>query len=288
MRLERETDATILASPVVAELTPDKKHLVCGRSSIWLCDLTSHFERYYSKPSSSGVANLFITRKGLVIGQVASAIRVWQWRTGKLKVELKPACHHHLASVDVAGKRALTVSYAPTQNRSFTVWDLGRTRALGSFTEKKSFVIGAALSADGATVVHGGTDGIVRFFDVGSSTQFARSPGKGWIDVVVRSDDGRFFASGGRGGFIHVWKPDGTLHKRVPHPARVVGLAFSPDGTLLITHGTKRPPVVWDVASGKQAATLDAEGVRCVRFSSDGTRIVTVAGDLHVSVWRFA
>jgi WD40 repeat protein len=289
VRLESET--FILASPHVAELAPDDRHLVCGGTSVWLCDRTSHFVRRYTKASGYRVSNVFVTRGGRVVAQQAAPIRMWAWRTAKLGASFKPGGHHNLRSVDVAARRALTTEFSPTKNQAFTVWDLGRERAVSMFREPKSFVIGAVLSADGGTVVHGGTDGVVRFYDVGSSKHFARSPGKGWVDVVARSDDGRFYASGGRGGVVHVWTPNGALLRRIPYAANVTGLAMSPDGEILVVHGAKNQPTVFEVASGKRVETLGVHpasamfgGVRSVRFSRDGKRLVTAGNDSRVCV----
>jgi WD40 repeat protein len=85
-----------------------------------------------------------------------------------------------------------------------------------------------------------------------------------------------------------VWKPDGTLHRKLAHKANVTGLAFSPDGALLVAHSGRGHPVVWDVESGKEVATAPVDGVASVRFSSDGQRIAVAAADCRVCILRIA
>jgi WD40 repeat protein len=280
-------DVKVLASPEVAELAPDGKQLVlAARRGVWLCDFTGKVTHTYAK--SGGYRTEAFIAGERVIGQVGSRIRVWRWRTGKLELDYKPEEHARLQSVSLDGRLALMTSFAPkTNNKALTVWDLRRRRAVASRVESRSVVIGAALAADGSLVVHGGTDGIVRFFDVATQTEVARAKGRGWVDVVARSDDGRFFASGGHGGgAIHVWKPDGTLVRKLPYASRVLGLSLSPDGVLLAAHGTRGRPAIFDVETGARVATLDAHetGVRCLRFSHDGKHIVTAGSDYRVCV----
>ena len=288
--MKREVDVkSVRNAATSAALLPDGKHLVCvagGGVVAW--DFAGRVTKTYRKPTSWGAGALRVTATGRVIAQTARVIRGWRWKTGKPEVELTPpAGYHHLLSVSGDGRYALTRSYAPTKNKSFTVWDLERKREVVAFAEKKSFVIGAALAVDASIVVHAGTDGIVRFFDVASGKHFARSPGKGWVDVVERSDDGRLFASGGRGGVVFLWRPDGSVHRKVRYATQVAGLTLSPDARWMVAYGSRGFPVMWDVESGDQVAVIDVHdkgGVRCVRFSLDSTRLVTVGNDYRVCV----
>jgi WD40 repeat protein len=296
--LDVESQASILASPRMALLAPDGKHLICvSPGGTWLCDRAGRLVRRYARPGSGKV---FLTSTGRVIAQVGTAIRAWDWKTGKQRLDLRLSGrrpsregYHVLRSVDATGTRALTIEHAPTKNRAFTVWDLSQGRSVSRFVAPKAFVIGAALSPDGGIVVHGGTDGYVSFYDVSSSKVIVRPAGKGWIDVVVRSDDGRLYASGGRGGVVCIWTCDGTAHGRIPFKASVEGLALSPDGALLVAYGSSGYPAIFDVETRKQVGTLESHartgmfgGVRSAWFTPDGMRLVTVGNDLGVSVFR--
>jgi WD40 repeat protein/serine/threonine protein kinase len=67
----------------------------------------------------------------------------------------------------------------------------------------------------------------------------------------------------------------------------VMGVAFSPDGTRIVTGGQDRMAKVWDARSGK--SLLDLKGHRApvtsVALSPDGTRIVTASWDQTAKVW---
>jgi len=68
--------------------------------------------------------------------------------------------------------------------------------------------------------------------------------------------------------------------------ALVCGVAFSPDGRLLVTASTDGTVKVWDPATGDCLRTLSAhaESVYGVAVSSDG-RLATASLDRTARVW---
>jgi WD40 repeat protein len=83
----------------------------------------------------------------------------------------------------------------------------------------------------------------------------------------------------------------GGLFTLYGHSGRVTSVAFSPDGTQLITGGYDQTARVWDVRTGTPLLELRLGllAVNSVAFSPDGKRIVTGAGALNnpaeVKVW---
>jgi WD40 repeat protein len=70
------------------------------------------------------------------------------------------------------------------------------------------------------------------------------------------------------------------LHTLKGHKARVLGVAYSPDGALLASAGDERDPVVkiWDAVTGEELRTLQGHKylVSQVAFSPDGKVLATV------------
>lgn len=284
----------LLASPRAAVLLPDEAHLACvANSGVFVCDLAGRTTKMLRRATSHAPGRLAIVADRLLV-QTATHLRAWSIRSWKESAAFDfDETHASVQSISVDGARVLTRSYHPSRNREFTVWDLARKRAIVTFKEKKSFVVGVTLSADGRVVVHGGTDGVVRFFDVARATHFARVPAKGWIDVAARSDDGRFFATGTRLGFVHVWSPTASLVRTMRLGARVFGIEISPDGRILVAHGAKGAPIAWGLPRGERLFAIDEHpksgmfgGVRSVRFSRDGRRVVTTGNDYRACIFR--
>jgi WD40 repeat protein len=289
--LEREVDIRILASPRTADLAPNNERFVFARNALWTTDLAAGYVRMLRKQSND--FGDFDIAGNRVIAKNGKAIRAWDLRTNTLVVEYMPRWvgFHVFRSASRDGTRVLT----SRANKTFSVWDMKKKKELVTFTEKKSFVCGAVLSIDAKIVVHGGTDGIVRFFDVARREHVARVPEKGWIETIARSADGRFFASAGRAGNVAVWTARATRHRLLRgHRGAITRLAMSPDGARVIACGSATRPLMWDVESGDIVATIDGyatSGLRCgvssVRFSKDGKRIITMGNDGRVCLWRY-
>ncbi len=73
----------------------------------------------------------------------------------------------------------------------------------------------------------------------------------------------------------------------MPHGNRVLGLAFSREGTRLATACGDNTIRLWDVANRKEVCELRGHEayVHAVAFSPDGTRLASASGDFTVRIW---
>src|SRR6185503_6035023 len=70
------------------------------------------------------------------------------------------------------------------------------------------------------------------------------------------------------------------------HSDAVTTVAFTQDGTHVITTSNDKTVGVWDARTGSQTASLKHQRpVADTTISPDGTRLVTVGSDEGVSVW---
>lgn len=74
------------------------------------------------------------------------------------------------------------------------------------------------------------------------------------------------------------------------HTNIVVALAFSPDGSRLVSGSLDKAAIVWDVAARERLRTLAGhkDAVYAVAFTTDGERLVTGSDDKDLRLWRLA
>jgi eukaryotic-like serine/threonine-protein kinase len=109
--------------------------------------------------------------------------------------------------------------------------------------ERALSVAAVAVSADGATLAAGCSDGVIRLWDIASGDM--RLTFSGHVDAIRRlafTPDGRTLASLGQDNVLNLWHL-GTgqrLFSLDTHGQELYGLAFSRDGRLLVT-GSRSP-----------------------------------------------
>ena len=65
-----------------------------------------------------------------------------------------------------------------------------------------------------------------------------------------------------------------------------MAVAFSPDGTKVLTGSSGNTARIWDVTSGQEVHKLTHEGwVLAVDFSPDGTKVLTGSDDSTARIW---
>ena len=137
-------------------------------------------------------------------------------------------------------------------------------------------VLEAAFTKDGTSVVTASDDGSARVWKpavdpilslVGRHTAAGRA--------VAVAPDGRI-ASVGLDGTLRVWRRDGRSVRVISQPARAVDVAFSRDGSLLVTAGADGVARVWGADDGRlrQAFTHGAP-LTSAAFDRAATRVVT-------------
>lgn len=73
----------------------------------------------------------------------------------------------------------------------------------------------------------------------------------------------------------------------LPHSYRVLAVAFSPDGGLILSGGADSIAKLWDVRTGRLIRNLagHSHGVNAVAFSPDGRLLASAGGDNTLKLW---
>jgi WD40 repeat protein/transcriptional regulator with XRE-family HTH domain len=208
-------------------------------------------------------------------------------------------------------KSVSALSFSPDGKRLATlgddglakVWDTGTGREL--FTLKTGFassnwdaVHGIAFSPDGkfiGTVIRDNGDTVAMWnASTGSELPMPFCCHNSTITSITFSRDGTRLATTSLDGTARVWEVSTRKTLRVFSTGRNA-VAFSPDGTRLVTDGCEVSSsrasscgaVVWDVSTGEKLLTLGRSifGLGAVVFSPDGTQIATARLDGTAQVW---
>lgn len=161
----------------------------------------------------------------------------------------------------------------------------------------QSYVTGIALA--GAWAVSGGYDGRLIWWDLENRKQVrAVDAHRKWIRGVAATPDGKTIVSVADDMVCRLWDAatGSPIHELrghaeiTPHhfPSMLFACAVSADGRFVATGDKVGHVVVWEVASGKSVATLEAPGlytwdpvqrrhsiggIRSLAFSPDGERL---------------
>jgi WD40 repeat protein/uncharacterized caspase-like protein len=155
-------------------------------------------------------------------------------------------------------------------------------------------IASVAISPDNRRVLTGGSDG-ARLWDVATGREIRRfldtTDVLNHVSAVAFSPDGRLVLTGS--GFQAIlWDlASGREVRRFQgHTHYVESLAFSADGSRIVTGSMDGTARLWDTADGREIHRFEGHTstVLCVAFSGDGRRVLTGSLDKTARLWDTA
>jgi len=177
----------------------------------------------------------------------------------------------------------------------------GRLRIAGRLLPRGE-IKAVARSPDGKVIATGHGDWTLRLWSAKTGKPLKVIPGhKGHVDAVAFSPDGTMIATGSGDGTGRLWTSDGKfIGPLIGHTGKVTAVAFNPQSNLVATASRDRTVRVWKISPGQIRGTLrvlpslgqlplvlrgHTRAVTRVRFTPDGSRIVTVSTDGTERTW---
>jgi WD40 repeat protein len=188
-----------------------------------------------------------------------------------------------------------------SEDGTVVVWDTTAAKALLTYSGHTDAVERIAWSPDGARIASASYDETVQIWNATTGQHLVTYKGHHQpVWEVKWSPDGTRIASGtgaagshypvASGNSAQVWDPTTgkTLLTYATNSDQDYALAWSPDGTRVVSGGNNHIARVWDATSGKTLLqfTGHQQDIFTAAWSPDGTLIATASADGSVRVWR--
>jgi eukaryotic-like serine/threonine-protein kinase len=214
--------------------------------------------------------------------------RVMDVATGQVKFTERDVQWHSQLAFSPDGKLLATGNPA---FMGIDIWDVADGRRLHTIRGHSDWIMDFAFTPDGQ-LVSSSKDRTIKFWDPRMDPEVRSLPGKGArivSDAAFRPDSaqvafvqgdnvlGRTFLEsllgGGEGEFVTLWDPiAGKMVRRMSaHRDGARRVAYSADGTRLISGGRDKKAKVWDVRTGKLLSTFTGQAgwIEAIALSPD-------------------
>ena len=176
------------------------------------------------------------------------------------------------------------------------VWDADTGKHITSFTgHPGSNVVSLSFNRKGTLLASGGTDRIIRLWDVATGQQLEtitehsiNDRYRDWVEVVFSHDGSKLASTGAWDLTARLWDATGPHLKTFRHTSGVYAVAFSHDDRTLATGSFDGDIRLWDTVTGVMKKILigHTEGIRSLAFSPNGSMLVSGSSDHTVHLWE--
>ena len=168
-------------------------------------------------------------------------------------------------------------------------WDIETGKRVLTVGEEQDSILTADLSADQSLVVIGGTNKLIKVFDLATDEILYKiKKHSEWVTQVAFSPDGILLATADRNGGLFVWeaRTGNPFYTLDGHKQEITSLSWRADGNVLLSASEEGAVRTWEMINGKQIRTWNAHsgGTLSAHFAQNGN-IVTAGRDKTVKFW---
>lgn len=197
------------------------------------------------------------------------------------------------STLAAAGGQAFGLGEADENLFAINLWDVATVSQVATLRGHTDEVNAMVFTPDGGTLISAGNDGTLRWWDVAARAETRSITVETNITALALGADGSTLAVGlGTGGIALADVATGATLANLTgqHLDAISGLAFSPDGRLLVSGAVDSGDVVvWDLASDDSSERLvigtHPLAILNVAFSADGTLIASLGAENTLRLW---
>ncbi|UPK97931.1 hypothetical protein LCI18_008866 [Fusarium solani-melongenae] len=254
---------------------------------------------------SSVVTSVRVSHDGMYIATGCNlTAQIFDTKTGERVCTL-----YHNAPDANEGMFVRSVSFSPddhclatgSENSMVCSWDIKSGTILARLEGHKGVIWSIEFSRDGRSIISGGSDMIVRLWDVDTLANTLNLSVESVITSAAFSPDTQLIASGSEDDGITVWEASTgvrlmCLEGPEGHSAAVYSVAFSPDGETLVSCSLDKTIKIWRL--DMPVRTQSPWGAKCIRtlqghkdfvihvaVTPDGNGLLSGSKDRHLQFW---
>jgi dipeptidyl aminopeptidase/acylaminoacyl peptidase len=215
----------------------------------------------------------------VVTASVDKTARVWDTLSG---AEVAHLCHDDIvssAAFSPDGARVVTAS----QDKTARIWDVASAAEIRCLRHQ-ALVTSAAFNADGSRVATASSN-VGSVWDVVGGAELVRFTHNEMITSIAISPDGARILTASEDKTVRTWDAEsGAELSCIMHNAWVDG-SFSPDGMRIVAGSGREICMWDAATGAELARFGHEKPVASVAFSADGTRVVTASHDETARIW---
>jgi eukaryotic-like serine/threonine-protein kinase len=262
-----------------------------GAWTVTLWDVgTGQVIRTFPQGHAKTIHQLAYSPDGKILASTSrdGTVKLWDSDAGSLVRTLKD--HHDDVPSEIVfspdGKTLLSAGGGEPTTR---FWDVATGQVAATLKDTSGII---AITPNGKTLAFSSDDGTIKLWDIAAGSVVRTFRDHHNVDPIVNlafSADGKILASiGSSGQAVILWDAvTGNLLRSLKgHTARILDIAFSPDGVHLASACNDRTIRIWDTTRDQEARSLpEKDIVEDVAFAPDGSYLASACLDRTVKLW---